>query len=137
MKNRKGFTLVELLAVIVVLAIIMIIALPSVLTAMDNAKKSSFVVEARKILNQAMSQVQSDELSGQTIKSCYSLSDLGIEGGGKYKGSVSVSGTTYTIYLFDGNYAVQGKSSGDLNTDSNITTTTTEPANIATCGSAS
>ena len=30
MKNRKGFTLVELLAVIVVLAIIMIIAIPAV-----------------------------------------------------------------------------------------------------------
>ena len=34
-KNKKGFTLVELLAVIVVLAIIMIIAIPQV---MENIK---------------------------------------------------------------------------------------------------
>lgn len=37
--NKKGFTLVELLAVIVVLAIIMIIAIPAVVESMNNAKK--------------------------------------------------------------------------------------------------
>ncbi|UKI28884.1 MAG: type II secretion system GspH family protein [Clostridium sp.] len=36
---KKGFTLVELLAVIVVLAIIMIIAIPAVVESMNNAKK--------------------------------------------------------------------------------------------------
>ena len=39
MKN-KGFTLVELLAVIVILAIIMIIAVPNVTEAMNNSKKN-------------------------------------------------------------------------------------------------
>ena len=42
--NKKGFTLVELLAVIVVLAIIMIIAIPAVVESMNNAKKGSFKI---------------------------------------------------------------------------------------------
>ena len=39
--NKKGFTLVELLAVIVILAIIAIIATPLILNVIDNAKKGA------------------------------------------------------------------------------------------------
>ena len=38
--NKKGFTLVELLAVIVVLALIMVLTVPSVLTSMNSARQS-------------------------------------------------------------------------------------------------
>ena len=37
--NKKGFTLVELLAVIVVLAIIMVLTVPSVLSSMNSARQ--------------------------------------------------------------------------------------------------
>ena len=40
--NKKGFTLVELLAVIVILAIILAIAIPSITSLINNSKKSSF-----------------------------------------------------------------------------------------------
>lgn len=39
--NRKGFTLIELLAVIVILAVVMGVATTSVLSAMNNSRKSS------------------------------------------------------------------------------------------------
>ena len=39
--NNKGFTLIELLAVIVILAVVMGIATTSVLSAMNNSRKSS------------------------------------------------------------------------------------------------
>lgn len=39
--NKKGFTLVELLAVIVILAIIALIATPIILNVIDNAKEES------------------------------------------------------------------------------------------------
>ena len=42
MKNGKGFTLVELLAVIVVLAIVLIIAVPGVLSIINKAKNSAY-----------------------------------------------------------------------------------------------
>ena len=37
--NRKGFTLVELLAVLVLLSVIMFVAIPSISSSMERAKK--------------------------------------------------------------------------------------------------
>lgn len=45
--NKKGFTLVELLAVIAILAILVIIALPNVLSMYNQARKDTFVTEVR------------------------------------------------------------------------------------------
>ena len=41
--NKKGFTLVELLAVIAILALIVIIALPNVFSMFNEAKKDTFL----------------------------------------------------------------------------------------------
>lgn len=40
--NKKGFTLVELLAVIVILAVIMVITIPTVLGSMTTAREKAF-----------------------------------------------------------------------------------------------
>ncbi len=53
MKNRKGFTLVELLAVIAILAILVIIALPNVLKMFRQAKENTFVTELQEIIKTA------------------------------------------------------------------------------------
>jgi prepilin-type N-terminal cleavage/methylation domain-containing protein len=42
MKNNRGFTLVELLAVIVILAVILVIAIPNVMKIIDKAKLDSY-----------------------------------------------------------------------------------------------
>ena len=39
--NKKGFTLVELLAVIVVLALLMVVAASSIGSALDNSKQKA------------------------------------------------------------------------------------------------
>ena len=49
MKDKKGFTLVELLAVIAILAILVIIALPNVINMYNNAKKQVFLTEAQTV----------------------------------------------------------------------------------------
>ena len=40
--KKKGFTLVEVLAVIVILGIIMIISIPSVFSTLETARKKDF-----------------------------------------------------------------------------------------------
>ena len=49
--NKKGFTLIELLAVIVILAVVMGVATTSVLSAMNNSRKSSLQNSAATAAN--------------------------------------------------------------------------------------
>ena len=51
--NKKGFTLVELLAVIAILAILMVIAIPGVITLFNNGKENAFVTEVQSVLKAA------------------------------------------------------------------------------------
>jgi len=50
LRNRKGFTLVELLAVIVILAIILAIAVPGITGIIQSAEKGSFESDAKMIV---------------------------------------------------------------------------------------
>ena len=51
--KKKGFTLVELLAVIVILAVILIIAMPKISDVIKNSKESSLETTAKLIASQA------------------------------------------------------------------------------------
>ena len=68
MKNRKGFTLVELLAVIAILAILVIIALPNVLNMYKKAQKEMFLTEAKKVYSEAEKKYLLNSISGKTSK---------------------------------------------------------------------
>ena len=64
MKNKKGFTLVELLAVIAILAILVIIALPNVINMYTKAQKEAFLTETKKIYSEAEKKYISSSISG-------------------------------------------------------------------------
>lgn len=71
LKNKKGFTLVELLAVIVVLAIVMGIAAVAITNVLDDTRKNAFVSSAKSYIAGAKTLVnigQTDVLLGQTNK---------------------------------------------------------------------
>jgi len=70
--NKKAFTLIELLAVIVILAIIMAIAIPKIMNVIDNSKKDT-LVSGTKIIAKA---IQADSIS--TGKQYYKLTSTGI-----------------------------------------------------------
>ena len=60
--NKKGFTLVELLAVIVVLAIVMLIDVQAVLPQMEKARRQAMVLEGQTIIEAAQSYYISEAL---------------------------------------------------------------------------
>lgn len=55
--NDNGFTLMELLAVIVILGILSLIAVPNVISIIDNNKNDTMLSDARKLISQAKYQV--------------------------------------------------------------------------------
>lgn len=67
--NRKGFTLVELLAVIVILAVLALVAMPNVTKLMDNARKNSFTTEAEEFAKYAQTAYTNVQLSGSLSNS--------------------------------------------------------------------
>lgn len=60
MKNNKGFTLVELLAALVILSIIMLVAVPSTLNVFDKSKKQQYIADAKKMITLAESTMRSN-----------------------------------------------------------------------------
>ena len=145
-RNKKGFTLVELLAVIVVLAIIMIIAIPQVMDSMASAKKNSLLVEARKVLNKTMEKVQVNSMESKATTGCFKITtngtadtDINVDTGNKYKGSVNVAADgTYKIYITDGEYEIYDVTNSSLGNSSAAAYDSTHTDTMfAKCGSAS
>lgn len=122
MKKKNGFTLVELLAVIVVLAIIMILAIPSVLDVMNQARKKLFSMYAQKVVLNTQEQYVYDSNSGAIAGAGFYVydiqKDLGYSGTGSYKGFVIVNAmdvddVKYIIELYDDNYILHNYNIND------------------------
>lgn len=77
-KNQKGLTLVELLAVIVILGILAAIAVPSIGGIIDNSKKDAHIANAKQMVSAARMAVAGGE-SFETVntdKKGYTLKSL-------------------------------------------------------------
>ena len=51
--NKKGFTLIEILAVVIILGILMIIAIPSVTSYIESSRKSAYVKTIKDLMASA------------------------------------------------------------------------------------
>ena len=131
--NKKGFTLVELLAVIVILAIILLIAVPNIMGVVDGAKKDAYASSVMSIINAAELKIGLDvegtlPLPAKDETIVYNINDLSVDNidtiatrtdstkVGVYSGFVVVlnSGTDatpkyeYYAFITDGNYLANG-----------------------------
>ena len=61
--DKKGFTLVELLAVIVIMGILMMVAIPSISRVIENSRKDTFVDIAKSYANAAKTLWTADNLT--------------------------------------------------------------------------
>ncbi len=125
-KNKRGFTLVELLAVIVILAIIMLIAIPAVLNTLTAAKRKSFVEYVDKVFLTTQKKVLEEEVSSISSPGCkvYKIkTDLGLSSTGSYDGFVLVkkdgfNEDAYYITMHDDEYKIESYLyNGSLNSD--------------------
>lgn len=66
--NNKGFTLIELLAVVVILAIVMGIAATSVLSSINNSRKSSLYSTAQNAANTLNTWISEDMIETDNAK---------------------------------------------------------------------
>lgn len=60
-RNEKGFTLIEVMAVIIILGVLMLIAVPNTTTMLEKNKKEAMVEDAKKLISLGEYQVQKDK----------------------------------------------------------------------------
>ena len=76
-RKKTGFTLVELLAVIVILAIILVIAVPKIMSVIEDTKKSTLESTVKMIASSAeKAQVQNTLLGNNKPITCDSVAQI-------------------------------------------------------------
>ena len=152
--NRRGFTLVELLAVIVILAILMVSAGAGVMATMNNSKINTFKNEVLQVANAASNAYSDISMNSDTAVSnnmlvtsddgayqgmCITLSGLVNNGflekdltayGGVVLVEVPYNGgkTVYNIWMHNNQYGVDGLEKDIVNKmkfDNNMNATST------------
>lgn len=81
MKNSKGFTLVELLAAVVILGILTAFAVPSIMKVITNNRDKTYREDAKKMVTLAESRIRSGKIMNPIKGQCLLVTINGLESG--------------------------------------------------------
>ena len=121
MKNNKGFTLVETIAVIIILGVILSIAVPSITNVVKSTNKNRMISDAETFISEVKEYVESDTIGNTPSDNKYTLED--IKGktkfsnspyGEEYKKNSYVDITNYSVCLTDGEYKATTETEGSI-----------------------
>lgn len=76
MKDKKGFTLIELIAVVVILSILAIIATPNIVNMIDRGKKEQYVADAKDFIAKATYMYKQEKYKEKFSNSTIKLGDI-------------------------------------------------------------
>ncbi len=110
MKKNKGFTLIELLTVIAILAIILLIAAPTILGVLDKAKKNNFKNQVLLYIESLKQQVALNSINqahmnitlpSEGESTLVNVADIPMDTNTDLKGSIRIENDngTYKYYL--------------------------------------
>lgn len=129
--NKKGFTLVELLAVIVILALLIVITMNTIVPLLGRTKETGAVTYAKRVLNNALTNLEADKIiSGElkTNESRYYKISQELTDADSYFGCVKVTNSSgtykYEIKMFSNNDKLYLKSTYDASSGHAITDVT-------------
>lgn len=106
--NNKGFTMIELLAAMVLLSILMLVAVPTVLNLMDQTRRKTVINDAKKFVSSAEYKVKNNNnyikrprSTGQCIVLTLGYLDLGNEFQEGPHGGAYLLDDSYVIVKYD------------------------------------
>ena len=83
--NKKGFTLIEIIAVIIILGILAFIAIPQVMNAIENSEKNGAIVSANRYVEAVNNDIADRKMKRENmisdgVKTLDDLSDIKVDG---------------------------------------------------------
>lgn len=98
LKKKNGFTLIELIAVVVIMGIIALIATPNIVSMIDRGKREDYLADANEFISKATYMFKQEKYRNDTnvfngnkilLKDIENVDDLNDPYGGAYDDDVS------------------------------------------------
>ena len=121
-KNNKGFTLVETIAVIIILGVVLSITVPSITNVVKSTNKNRMISDAETFISEVKEYVESDTIGNTPKDNKYKLVDIKSKlskspYGGNYNmesSFVIINNNSYTVCLTDGEYQAATGENGEI-----------------------